>query len=498
MKIRNESINKNYLTPSIIFTLGIATVFGIGIYNATNIANTSNASALSYSTSKDISFTFTPTLSIGLSTDSLTIDNLAPGTTSDSNSVRVTVSSNTPYGYVLSAGVGNTDDTTSPYYNTSDLVHDNTTTEVPTTNKFSSIATSASLQTLDTDNTWGYSTSTDGGANWSTYSGLSHAETKPLLDISDPATPSTIDFKIAARSSSTQASGTYNNVITFYAVGKPEPMTLNNVMADSGARKTEQGYYRIQDVTKEICSTVDVIHSTLQVQDVRDNKIYTIAKLKDGKCWMTEDLNLAGGTEITSELSDVPENYILPTANGFQSGNKLPESVKQFNTNSRAHVFNTNNNTSDCSTPGCYGYYSWIAATAGSGVNITSYNADAQYSICPKGWKLPTSRTSVDPKSDFYQLAVAYGMSSSVISQSTPIFYNQAGPGTVPNFLMTGYYYSGATFGSGNGSGSYWSSTSYNRSNALFINISDTAVQTGNNKDRYRGRSIRCLVRQTE
>ncbi len=458
--------------------------------------NTNNANALSYSTNEDISFTFKPTLSISLSTGALTIDNLVPGTTSDSNAVTVTVASNTPYGYVLSAGVGSTV-STDPYYNTSDLVHDNTTTEVPTTNKFNSIATTASLQSLDTDNTWGYSTSTDGGTSWSTYSGLSHTETKPLLDISDPAQSSTIGFKIAARSASTQASGTYNNVITFYAVGKPKPMTLNNVMADSGARKTEQGYYRIQDVTKEVCSTVDVIHSTLQVQDVRDNKVYTIAKLKDGKCWMTEDLNLAGGTEITSELSDVPGDYILPTANGFQNGNKLPESTKQFNTNSRAHVFNTNNNTPDCSDPGCYGYYSWIAATAGSGANITAYNADAQYSICPKGWKLPTSGTTVALKSDFYQLAVAYGMNSSTVSQSTPNFYNQAGPGTVPNFLMTGYYFGGSTFSSGNGAGSYWSSTSYNSNNALFINISDTAVQTGNNKDRYRGRSIRCLVRQT-
>ena len=246
MKIRNESINKNYLIPSVITTLGIATVFGAGMYSATNITNTSNVSALSYSTSNDISFTFAPTLSIGLSTDSLTIDNLVPGTTSDSNKVSVTVSSNTPYGYVLSAGVGSTV-STDPYYNTSDLVHDNTTTEVPTNNKFSSIATTANLQTLDTDNTWGYSTSTDGGTSWSTYSGLSHAATKPLLDISDPATPSTIDFKIAARSATTQASGTYNNVITFYAVGKPEPPTLYEEV-----QKQSKGKQTADDLREEI------------------------------------------------------------------------------------------------------------------------------------------------------------------------------------------------------------------------------------------------------
>ena len=249
MKTNSDNINnsKSSKTKSIIaltsliivlsivnITLLTGTIFGI------NLNTTTNANALSYSTSEDISFTFAPTLSIGLSTNSLTIDNLVPGTTSDSNVVSVTVSSNTPYGYVLSAGVGSTV-STDPYYNTSDLVHDNSTTQVPTTNKFSSIATSASLSSLTTDNTWGYSTSADGGTSWSTYSGLSNTTTKPLLDISDPATPSTIDFKIAARSATTQASGTYNNVITFYAVGKPEPKYLYEEIAkmSKGVQTTE-------------------------------------------------------------------------------------------------------------------------------------------------------------------------------------------------------------------------------------------------------------------
>ena len=368
MKCKNQS-NKKY---KIKLTLG--TICGAaGIIGITGIAVTSSisASALSYSTSSDVSFTFAPTLSIGLSTDSLNIDNLVPGNISDSNSVKVTVSSNTPYGYVLSASVGSSD-STSTYYNTSNLVHEDGTVN----NAFTSIDTSASEETLTTDNTWGYSTSLDNGTTWSTYSGLPSTTTKPLLDISDPAQPSTIDFKIAAKSSTTQASGTYNNVITFYAVGKPEPRDFTNVLRNSGAQKTGQGYYRIQDMTNDICEAVEEVHSTIKMQDVRDDNIYTVAKLKDDKCWMTEDLNLAGGTEITSELSDVPEGYTLSTTNGFQSGNRLPGSVKQFNTNtnSQAHVFNTSNNTSDCSAPGCYGYYSWIAATAGSGANITSNN----------------------------------------------------------------------------------------------------------------------------
>ena len=267
-------MNMKFRDSNVLLATSVITVLAVGIYTTSNYLFPTiddDSSALTYGSNTNVSFTFNPKLSIATSTDSLTIDNLVPGTTSDSNTVSVTVSSNTPYGYVLSAGVGSTV-STDPYYNTSDLVHDNTTTEVPTTNKFSSIATSASLSTLTTDNTWGYSTSTDGGTNWSTYSGLSHAETKPLLDISDPAQSSTIDFKIAARSASTQASGTYNNVITFYAVGKPEPIYMQEP----------------ETIRSKLKNVGDELHAI----DQRDGKEYWIRKMADGNIWMTQNLDL--------------------------------------------------------------------------------------------------------------------------------------------------------------------------------------------------------------
>ena len=148
-------MNMRLRNSNVLLVASVITILAVGIYATANYLFPTiddDSSALTYGSSTNISFTFDPELSIATSTDSLTIDNLVPGTTSDSNLVRVTVSSNTQYGYVLSAGVGSTV-STDPYYNTSDLVHNNTTAEVPTNNKFSSIATTASLQTLDTDNT---------------------------------------------------------------------------------------------------------------------------------------------------------------------------------------------------------------------------------------------------------------------------------------------------------------------------------------------------------
>ena len=221
--------------PNNITLLAITIIaLAMGTYTTANylfppVDDASNA--LTYGSSANVSFTFDSKLSMALSMDDLAIGDMVPGTTEDSNSITVVVSSNTPYGYTLSARVGSNDEQ-SACYNTSDLVHVNNNTtantgnvesQVPINNRFTSIATNASEETLTTDNTWGYSTSADGGNNWSAYSGLSSSINKTILDTNNPAASSTIDFKVAARSAATQASGTYNNIITFYAVGKPRP-----------------------------------------------------------------------------------------------------------------------------------------------------------------------------------------------------------------------------------------------------------------------------------
>ena len=233
--------------------------------------------------------------------------------------------------------------------------------------------------------------------------------------------------------------------------------------------------------------------------DKRDGQEYTVARLADNKIWMTKNLNLAGGTEITSELSNVPDGYTLPTANGFQSGNKLPaSSTSGFDDETKAFVYNsTKTSGTDCTSPGCYSYYSWTAATAGSGLSITEDNTDAPYSICPKGWKLPSTRTTdvADWKtSDFYKLAVAYGMDPSSTYQSTANFYNQAGPGTTPNFLLTGNYLNGSFF---NGAyyGNYWSSsTSYDSADAQYLFFHSSNVNSANSYNRRYGSAVRCIA----
>ena len=54
--------------------------------------------------------------------------------------------------------------------------------------------------------------------------------------------------------------------------------------------------------------------------DTRDSNTYTVSKLADGKCWMTQNLRIINKT-LTPTDSDVTSNYTIPASsiNGFSS-----------------------------------------------------------------------------------------------------------------------------------------------------------------------------------
>ncbi|MBR0488542.1 hypothetical protein IJJ39_02625, partial [Candidatus Saccharibacteria bacterium] len=234
------------------------------------------------------------------------------------------------------------------------------------------------------------------------------------------------------------------------------------------------------------------VNNTIIVYDKRDEQPYKIAKLADGKYWMVENLNLAGGTTITSADSDVTEDFTLPQS-----------SETGFNDNTKAdgYVYNTGKRTSDC-TNGCYSYYSYNAATAGTGASLTENGVNASGSICPKGWRLPTSTTSNASATsnnnwktgDFYALATAYGAnleSNYYVDSAT--FYNNAGPGTTPNFLLTGDY-ENSTLNYGGSAGFYWLSTSKSGTAAYFLYFNSGFVNSAGDSLRKNGFSVRCIA----
>ena len=193
------------------------------------IAIAEEASALTYQSSYNVGFEFNPTISIALSGD-LIISNLSPGSTSDSNIINVAINTNAPQGYVLTVTAG-TSSTNTNLVNTGNSNY-----------AFTSLATNATVTdwTNASDYTWGYSYSEDNGATWISgkgnnntnilgYSGLpldnnDDGETgKTLISTTLPSDNRTLKFKIGAKASASQASGTYANSINFYAVANPIP-----------------------------------------------------------------------------------------------------------------------------------------------------------------------------------------------------------------------------------------------------------------------------------
>jgi len=253
----------------------------------------------------------------------------------------------------------------------------------------------------------------------------------------------------------------------------------------------------MQSVTSsDLATLMPNTGDTTTLPDARDGQQYTVAKLADGKYWMTTNLNLAGGTTLNASDSNVPSDnyYTLPAS-----------STSGFSSDTTASVYNSGNTTSTCTGSGCYSYYSWLAATAGgkdsSGNAVSTNGYNAAYSICPKGWRLPTSTTSNAnaqtsnnwKTGDWYALATAYGANlESNYYESAATFYNNAGPGTTPNFLLAGVYGRGS-FLYGGSYGYYWSSTASSSTRAYGLYFDSGSVASAYNNDRMSGYPVRCV-----
>ena len=486
-----------------------------------SFANITFTSALSYQSNVGVGFTFNPTLSVSISPSDLVISNLVPGNTLDSNVINVSVATNSAYGYILTTSVGN-----NATYNTTNLVHTNGSSV------FSSISTNASLTSLEDisdNNIWGYSYKLSGDNTWSNYSGLPlyNSPLKVLIntDSNTETGPNSLDFKIAAKASIAQPSGVYSNVINFSAVIKPTPTTLAEAYANyyQATNKTmHNGYYVMQDMAdSHICENTEVIGSELQVIDIRDDKVYWIAKLADGHCWMTQnlDLDLSQEVALTSETSDInPNTYntnIYTETTGYSKDNMtgivswLPEkstiayneldnttwlddilhpfSYNRLDLSDGSQIYPDTNVTNNHGVAG--NYYNWTATLASN--NSTNATTNPGNSICPKGWRLPNATNK-----EFGNLLATYNIIAT--NTSTSYIENMSSVnsvGAAPLYLIrSGSINGGSLYNSGS-YGYYWSNTFYYSSYTYNFYFGSSLIRPQGDGNRGIGRSIRCLTR---
>ena len=140
-------------------------------------------------------------------------------------------------------------------------------------------------------------------------------------DQASGATPDETTINVGSKVDFDTPNGAYSTTFNFAIVANPVTPDFARAYRLAGKTKTAQGYYAIQDMTPAICAATDE-HSELLVQDIRDNKLYWILKAKDGKCWMTQNLDLDLETTPTNVAALTSENTDLNTWNGRESDNK--------------------------------------------------------------------------------------------------------------------------------------------------------------------------------
>ena len=350
----------------------------------------------------------------------------------------------------------------------------------------------------------------------------------------------------------TPGSGIYEWVDSWHGQQyKGEGRDVRFAMQDIGMLYNDNG------TNKSVCDIITVIGDQYQAVDLRDNKLYYISKLQDGRCWMTQNLDLdldssktlthadtdlGWGTDTTT-LSWQPSRSTIDGTNGdtYSSGSyyfidannnysswhynsTAPESVDvgkwywngqyyesvtnnytRNDTGSNPIKFKKNDRFVNNGDHGAIGnYYNWAAAVASN--DVSSYSsasyenpAHAQNSICPAGWKLPTS-TSTELSlgtDEFNNLLYYYGgipnseKDRNVVS--SPLYFVRGGDvGENTNMYLVnnsgyyGQYWSDATSGIDNNA--YYSQGFTHGS--LYMSSFSTEGKNGT------GRTIRCINRQ--
>lgn len=386
-----------------------------------------------------------------------------------SNTAKLTINTNNVSGY-------------SVYMQTTNGTADLVSTDSTNTRRVASITKTTSQENFAA-NTWGYSFDTD---KRKLYEPISIDAGEAILSTETATTTDTYDLTFGVAVGADLPMGTYNNSVLVSVIANPSVVT-----------GLEQLTY-MQGMTPDICRHT-AEGTTKQLIDTRDGNSYWVAKLKDGNCWMTQNLALditTDGLKATdTDISvDWNERSVKPplatndytkfgttTASSWSDGKVIlatPDYAKSANIialQAGEHIavvganvgfvdvsskdwkptFEAQEGTLKLPDETLYegivaanpenktydshylvgNYYTYYAATAGL---TTATNINATGSICPKNWKLPKGGASTfDLNGSPAYLLRQYGLAT---SNTTGVIkndeYNVAAPPLY--FIRTG------------------------------------------------------------
>lgn len=415
-----------------------------------------------------------------------------------SNTAALSISTNNETGYSLYMATGNGENTlTSQNPGISNVIS--------AVNGGDNGVTSANF----TNNTWGYNLSQDSVSDAIAYKAVPTATgDTAIITTSSPTEADTYNLTFGTKVDTSLPSGTYSNDVVVSVVANPATITS----------LTQLTY--MQDMTPEICAS-STENDTARLTDIRDGKQYWVAKLADGNCWMTQnlDLNLSTSKALTPDDSDVPSSWTperstttsifnnstdnkqyswdpgywvksdpdgysnycsqvasLSDSSCTSAGWTDVSSMTPMTDGTTNEVISTGNNTYNAHYL-VGNLYQWNAATAGTGGPIANTNATG--SICPKGWQLPFSGNSNSGSFG----GLVRSLNPTTITQA-PYYFNPSGSVS-----------SGSLWGAGS-SGNYWSSTARSLNSVVYnLHFASNNLSPSYSNNRYLGFSVRCLAR---
>lgn len=408
---------------------------------------------------------------------------------------------------------------------------------------------------LATDSTATYPITLDSGFNTNNYVSVPSTWTKVAHRTSGTDTATEAEAITGASLSTTyavyttpaQPAGTYVGQVKYVLL---HPNTNSNIMTlqmafdeyvgpehkiplENSADPNTPTYYRMQDMTNQICQAATSIGNGGQMQLIDDRtnldgkkRLYWVAKLADGNCWMTQNLDLdlianhtythsdtdlgwdpnSFDTNATWILTGGPSTIHWDSASGsflgWQNTTYFPYSAdpggKYYYTSNASNDDVTYNSLQECINVGhtdCEhynsgNYYNWSSAVASNdSSSITSGNA--LDSICPSGWRLPRASGN-----EFANLLVDYD----IILNGSSTAYIHNGFNVIRNsplyFVRSGRLMDSSTFTRNVG---FYLSNRARSSVRLEIFYFDNSQVFSNadldNGTRRSGGSIRCLAR---
>jgi len=237
------------------------------------------------------------------------------------------------------------------------------------------------------------------------------------------------------------------------------------------------GSQYIQEIAANTCPS-----NRTQVRDARDNHTYWVKKLDDGKCWMLTNLGYAGGgTNTYSDTRTLTDG--TGGSSSYTVASYYVPSTTSFTTEPTAPSTATNGT-------GQYGYlYNFCAANGGQTGNgacsdVSPAVVNANISICPSGWRLPTGNGG---ELVALNAAINGGSINTDVGLIGDKWLGQRGGRWMDGFTLQGNY------------GYYWSSSqplpmAFLPNFAYELQFNGTYVNPSISGMKYMGKAVRCVA----